>query len=74
MYINFRTKKSDTKVIWDGMINTTTGEITARSNKPVAHPYEKRLNIRHQINHFPHTDEDFIILAAREKLKGVVSK
>ena len=68
MYINFRTKKTDTSVIWDGMVNTATGEITARS---VSRRYEHRLNVRTKVNKSPCTDEDFIVLSAREKLKEV---
>lgn len=70
MYINFRTVKGKkTKCYYEGLLDTKTGDIIARSNKPAAHPYEKRLNINTKTNQFPYTDEDFIILAAKEALK-----
>ena len=75
MYINFHTKKLEaTGLIWNGIVNTSTGEIIARSHKPVLRPYEKRLHIRNKVNQFPCTDEDFILLAAREALKEIKTK
>lgn len=71
MYINFRTTKGQASLIYEGLINTTTGEIIARSLKPV---FEVRLNVKSKIHKTPVADEEFIILAAREKLKEVQSK
>jgi hypothetical protein len=72
MYINFRTLKGQASHIYDGLVNTTTGEIIARSTKPLI---EKRLNIKSKVNKTPSTDEDFIVLAARVALaKEVQSK
>lgn len=71
MYINFRTAKGQASHIYEGLVNTTTGEIIARSAKPVI---EKRLNVKSKVNKTPYTDEDFIVLAAREKLKEVQVK
>ena len=71
MYINFRTAKGQASLVYEGLVNTKTGEIIARSFKPVI---EKRTNIKAKVNQTPCTDEDFIVLAARERLKEVKSK
>ena len=71
MYINFRTSKGQASHIYEGLVNTKTGEIIARSTRPLI---EKRLNIKSKVNQTPYTDEDFIVLAAREKLKEVRTK
>jgi hypothetical protein len=71
MYISFRTAKGQASHIYEGLVNTTTGEIIARSLKPV---FEVRINVKSKIHKTPYTDEDFIVLAVREKLKEVQSK
>jgi hypothetical protein len=75
MFLNFRTLKSQTTgIYWNGIVNTKTGEIVARSSKPASHPYEKQLNVRNKVNQFPCTDEDFIVLSARKVLKEAKAK
>lgn len=71
MYINFRTTKSNAARGWEGIVNTKTGEIIARSSSKYSAPHEKRLNIKYKVNQFPCTDEDLIVLAARKALKEV---
>lgn len=64
MYRNFETKK------WHGVVNTKTGTIIVTEKSHCALPRSKELNTTDNVNQFPYTDEDFIIIAARKALKG----
>lgn len=64
MYRNFETKK------WHGLVNTKTGTIIVTEKSHCVLPRSKELNITDNVNQFPYTDEDFIIIAARKALKG----
>ena len=71
MYINFKTAHGHASRIYEGLVDTKTGKIIARSNTHRVRPYEVHTNVLKKVNQFPHTDEDFIILAARRALKEV---
>lgn len=58
---NFETKR------YHGIVQENTGNIIAFSNIPAIR-IPKKLNIKNNVNSFPHTDEDYIILAARKVL------
>ena len=62
MYRNFETKT------WHGVVNIETGTIIATEKSHCVLPRNKELNVKNDINQFPCTDEDFIILAARKVL------
>ena len=62
MYIAFRTKRTDNPVIYEGLIDTKTGAIIARSCNVKNNIIEKRFNIHDKI-------ENFIILAAKEAIE-----
>ena len=63
MYRNFDTGT------WHGIVNSETGVIIATEKSHCVLPRNKELNINYDVNKFPHTDEDFIILAARKALE-----
>ena len=63
MYRNFETKK------WHGIVNAKTGVIIATEKSHCVLPRNKKLNIKDSVNQFPCTDEDFIIIAARNAIK-----
>lgn len=62
MYIAFRTKRTDDPVIYEGLIDTKTGAIIARSCNVKNRIIEKRFNINNNT-------ENFIILAAKEAIE-----
>ncbi len=63
MYLNFKTDK------WLGMVHTETYEIIAREQSHFVMPRTKKLNANDKIDPFRlHTDEDKVIIAAREVL------
>ena len=72
MYINFKTLRGQTSRSYEGIVCTRTGKILARSTSRAARPHEIRTNVHNKINSFPHTDEDFVILAARRALKEAI--
>lgn len=63
MYLNFETQK------WHGVVNSKTGVIIATEKSHHVLPRNMELNVKHSVNQFPYTDEDFVILAARKVLK-----
>lgn len=63
MYRNFDTGT------WHGVVNVENGVIIATEKSHCVLPRNKELNINYDVNQFPHTDEDFIILAARKALE-----
>lgn len=63
MYLNFETDK------WLGMVHTETYEIIAREQSHFVMPRTKHLNANDKIGQFfLYTDEDKIVIAAREVL------
>lgn len=63
MYRNFETKK------WHGIVNCKNGVIIATEKTHNVWPRSKELNTKDSVNDFPHTEDDFIIIAARKALK-----
>ena len=61
MYIAFRTKRTDNPIIYEGLLDTKTGAIVARSCNVKKRIIEKRFNINDKT-------ENFIILAAKEAI------
>ena len=72
MYINFKTQRGHASRIYEGLVDTKTGKVIARSNTHAARPHEVHTNVIKKVNPFPHTDEDFVILAARRALKEAI--
>lgn len=58
---NFETKR------YRGIVQDSTGDIIAYNNNLVVR-IPKKLNAKDNVNAFPYTDEDYIILAARKAL------
>ena len=70
MYINFKTRTGQASRIYEGLIDTKTGKIIARSTiRPIK---EVHTDVRKKVNNFPNTDEDFIILSARGAIKEAI--
>lgn len=57
---NFETKK------FRGMVNANTGEIIAYEKSPRLSRDKIETNVDAEINTFPYTDKDFVILAAKK--------
>ena len=58
-WCNFETK------MYRGIVQDGTGDIIAYSNNPAVR-MPKKLNVKDNVNAFPYTDDDYIILAARK--------
>lgn len=60
-------KLASNKGICEGMVNNETGEITATIEYGLtSYSEEYKLNIKNEVNIFPYTIEDRIILNARK--------
>lgn len=62
LWRNFETKK------YHGMVEIKTGKIVAYENSPRIRRRVIETTVNQQLNIFPFTDEDFVILAAKKVL------